>query len=102
MAGIGCTGNSFRHLKARTGRWVHRFVIYDGYGAVFAAMAAFSLWAGLHACPGRLVIVTLVGLYVAGSTAIFLAKTVIVRAANRLVPGYAHTVANQAEAAGHW
>jgi uncharacterized membrane protein YjjB (DUF3815 family) len=102
MAGIGCMGNGFRHLQARTGRWVHRFVIYDGYGTVLAAMAAFSLWAGGKAFPGWQVIATLIGLYLVGSTAIFLAKTVNVRAANRLVPGYADAVANQAEAAGHW
>jgi hypothetical protein len=95
-------GNGFRHLKTRTGRWVHRFVIYDGYGAVLAAMAALSLWSGGKAFPGWLVAVLLVGLYVVGSTAIFLAKTGIVRAANRLVPGYADTVAHQAESAGHW
>ncbi len=102
MAGIGCMGNGFRHLKTRTGRWVHRFVIYDGYGAVLAIMTAFSLWAGGRAFPGWLVTTLLVGLYVAGSTAIFLAKTVNVSAANHLIPGYADTVANQAEAAGLW
>jgi peptidoglycan/LPS O-acetylase OafA/YrhL len=102
MAGIGCLGNGFRHLKTRTGRWVHRFVIYDGYGAVLVVMAAFSLLAGGKAFPGWQVTAMLVGLYVAGSTAIFLAKSVNVRAANRLVPGYADMVANQAEAAGHW
>jgi hypothetical protein len=102
LGGIGCLGNGFRHLKARTGRWVHRFVIYNGYGAVFAAMAAFALWAGGKAVPGWLVTALLVGLYFAGSTAIFLAKTATVGIANRLVPGYTDMVASQPEAAGHW
>jgi hypothetical protein len=60
------------------------------------------LLAASHVFPGRVATAMLVGLYLAGSTAIFLAKTEIVRAANHLLPGYVDMVANQTEAAGHW
>src|SRR6186997_1596316 len=43
-AGLGCNLIGARQLVGQPPRWIHRFVIYAGYGATFGAMAAAGLW----------------------------------------------------------
>ncbi len=79
-----CSMTAARHLSNRPARWIHRFVIYAGYGATFAAMGAAGLWLDSREVPGRLAASVLIGAYLIGSAGIFVAKTVTVRqAANR-------------------
>jgi hypothetical protein len=87
-ASVGCALSAATRLFGRKVRWVHRFVIYTGYAATFAAMSVVALWLGSRTISGRFALVVLVLAYVAGSTAIFLAKTLIVRIAARTLPEY--------------
>jgi hypothetical protein len=75
----GCDATAIRNLFSRPTRWVHRFVIYSGYGTTFAWMGAGSVWLGAKAVPGRLTAGVLVGVFVAGSGCIFLAKLLTLR-----------------------
>jgi hypothetical protein len=80
IAACGCCLAGAWFLFFHTERWVHRFVIYAGYGTTFAAMSAASLrgW-GIFA---------LAGIWVVGSGAIFSAKSLTVRWAVKHVAGY--------------
>ncbi len=74
-----CSITAARHLSFRPPRWVHRFVIYAGYGATFAAMGAAGLWLDSREATGRVAACVFVGAYLIGSACIFAAKTVTVR-----------------------
>jgi hypothetical protein len=74
-----CSMTAARQLSARPPRWIHRFVIYAGYGATFASMGALGLWLESRAVPGRLAAGVLLGAYLIGSVCIFAAKTLSVR-----------------------
>ena len=69
---FGCDTNAARNLIARPARWVHRFVIYAGYGATFAGMGVASLWLQYRAVSGWLAIGVFVGAYAVGSVFIFI------------------------------
>jgi hypothetical protein len=86
---FSCGTIALRNLKDRPTRWVHRFVIYDGYAATFAAMAIAAVWLDERDSSVKLATVALIGIYVAGSGCIFIAKTLIVRTMVRRMPEYA-------------
>jgi hypothetical protein len=66
-AACGCCANAARNLFSRPTRWVHRFVIYAGYGATFAGMGAASLWLESRAMSGGLTVAVFIGVYALGS-----------------------------------
>jgi hypothetical protein len=86
---FSCGAIALRNLKDRPARWVHRFVIYDGYAATFASMAIAALLLDARDSTGERATAALIGIYVAGSGCIFLAKTLIVRAMVKRMPEYA-------------
>jgi hypothetical protein len=90
LGACGCYATGIRNLFSRPARWIHRFVIYTGYGSTFAGMAAISLWLAANATSGWLAAGALICAYMAGSACIFLAKTVIVRLIAGSTPEY-HT-----------
>jgi hypothetical protein len=101
-AACGCDATAARNLFTRPPRWVHRFVIYAGYGATFAAMGAAGLWLETWAVSGRLAAAFFVGAYVVGSAGIFLAKTLTVRLIAKTMPEYhASLAADQHGYDGH-
>src|SRR5450432_1547237 len=80
LAACGCCLGGAKFLFLRGERWVHRFVIYTGYGATFAVMGAASLRGyGVFA---------LTGVWVLGSAGIFATKSLTVRWAVKHIPGY--------------
>jgi hypothetical protein len=87
-AALGCGLSAALRLFARSTRWIHRFVIYDGYAATFALMGAAALFLSSRNLSGRLAAVILALTYIVGSLGIFLAKTLIVRVAARTMPEY--------------
>ncbi len=80
LAACACCLAGAWFLFFHTARWVHRFVIYTGYGATFAVMGAASL--------GGWGIFALAGIWVLGSAAIFAAKSLTVRWAVKHIAGY--------------
>lgn len=97
----GCGVNAARNLLARPARWVHRFVIYAGYEATFAAMAGAGVWLGPRAAAGRLAAIVFLVVYVIGSACVFLAKTLTLNRTARTMPEYhASLVAEQNGPAG--
>jgi hypothetical protein len=76
---FSCGAVATRQLKDRQSRWVHRYVIYAGYAATLAAMAIAALWLHEWSSAGLLATAVLIGIYLAGSGCIFLAKTLVVR-----------------------
>ncbi len=84
----GCGVVALRNLNRRLTRWIHRFVIYAGYTATFAAMAAAGLVLHARDAGGKLAAAAFVLVYVAGSVCIFVAKTMTVRSARKTIPGY--------------
>jgi hypothetical protein len=84
----GCGVVALRNLDRRLTRWVHRFVIYAGYVATFAAMAAAGLVLHAREASGKLAAVAFVLIYLAGSVGIFVAKTLTVRRARKTMPEY--------------
>ena len=98
----GCCGNAMRNLSARPPRWVHRFVIYAGYGATFAGMGAAGLWLESRAVSGWLAVGVFLGAYVLGSVCIFLAKTLTIRRTARTMPEYHASLAAGQDDAGYW
>jgi hypothetical protein len=85
---FGCGVVAARKLGERSTRWVHRFVIYAGYAATFAAMGIIGLWLHENAASGKLAAAVLIGVYAAGSLCIFAAKTLTVRMARKTMPEY--------------
>ena len=85
---FSCGTIAMRQLKDRPIRWVHRYVIYAGYAATLAAMANAAVW--LHARDSTSLVATgiLLGIYLAGSAVIFVAKTLIVRVMVKRMPEY--------------
>ena len=77
----GCGVVAVRKLSQRSERRVHRFVIYAGYAATFAAMGTAGLWLTARAASGKLAAAVFIGVYLAGSVCVFLAKTLTVRIA---------------------
>ncbi len=84
----GCGLNAARNLFFQPVRWIHRFTIYSGYGAVFAAMGAVTLGFEIHAVSVRVAATVLIVAYAIGSGCIFVAKTLIVRQALKTMPEY--------------
>jgi hypothetical protein len=101
-AACGSNVNAARQLLAHPARWIHRFVIYAGYGATFAAMAAASLWLDARGAAGWPAAGLLGGAWAIGSTCIFAAKTLTVRRASRTRPEYAASLADPQGQAGYW
>jgi hypothetical protein len=85
---FGCGVVAVRKLRERSTRWVHRFVIYAGYAATFAAMGITGLWLHEGAASGKLAAAVLSGVYAAGSLGIFAAKTLTVRNTKETMPEY--------------
>ena len=71
----GCGVVAVRHVEHRLERRVHRFVIYAGYAATFAAMGAVGLWLVAAEASGKVAAAVFVGVYIAGSAGVFVAKT---------------------------
>jgi hypothetical protein len=92
-AACGCHANAARYLFLRPARWIHRFVIYAGYGATFAGMGAAGLWLESRAASGWLAALVFIGVYVIGSAGIFLAKTLTVRRTATPMPEYLASLA---------
>lgn len=90
---FGCSGHAAHNLVRRPTRWVHRFVIYAGYGATFATMAVVGLWLAARGSSGWLIAGAFFGVYVVGSACIFLAKTLTVRFAVMTMPEYQASLA---------
>jgi hypothetical protein len=91
---FSCGTIAMRNLKDRPIRWVHRFVIYAGYAATFAAMAIAAVWLDARDSSGALAAAALFGIYAAGSGCIFVAKTLIVRSMFKRVPEYLASLAS--------
>ncbi len=72
---FGCGVVAVRNVNQGSTRWVHRFAIYAGYAATFAAMGTAGLWLHAQATTGKAAAATFIGIYVAGSVCVFLAKT---------------------------
>jgi hypothetical protein len=87
-AACGCGVNAANNLFRQPMRWVHRFVIYAGYGATFAGMGAVALRLGTWDASARLATAVFVGAYVAGSAGIFIAKTLTIRFTTKTRPEY--------------
>ncbi len=83
-----------QNLNFRPARWVHRFVIYAGYGGTFAAMAAAALWLDQRAAAGWLAVEVFAGVCVLGTGCIFLAKTLTIRCVTTIMPDYIASLAN--------
>jgi hypothetical protein len=84
----GCGVIAVRNLDRRSTRWVHRFVIYAGYAANFAAMGIAGLSLSARDSSGKLAAAVFIGIYVAGLPCIFLAKTLTVRIMRKTMPDY--------------
>ena len=84
----GCGVVSLRILDRRLTRWIHRFVIYAGYTATFAAMGVAGLMLHARDAGGKLAAAAFVVIYVAGSICIFVAKTLTVRSVRKTMPEY--------------
>jgi hypothetical protein len=84
----GCGVVALRNLDRRLTRWIHRFVIYAGYTATFAAMGAAGLVLHARDTGGKLAAAAFVLIYIAGSLCIFVAKTLTVRCAQKTMPEY--------------
>jgi hypothetical protein len=91
---FSCGTIARRNLKDRPIRWVHRFVIYAGYAATFAAMAIAALWLDARDSPGVVAAAALTGIYLAGSGCTFVAKTLIVRTTFKRMPDYLASLAS--------
>jgi hypothetical protein len=98
----GCFVTAARNLLAQPARWVHRFVIYAGYGATFALMGAGGLWLETRAIAGWPAAGMLVGVYAVGAAAIFLAKTLIVRRTAQTMPEYHDSLAAGQDGPDYW
>jgi hypothetical protein len=94
---FSCASIAFRNVKDRPARWVHRFVIYGGYAATFAAMAIAALLLGARDSSGKLAAAVFFGVYMLGSGSIFLAKTLIVLAMVKRMPDYAASLTSGSE-----
>jgi hypothetical protein len=84
----GCGAVAVRNLDRRPIRWIHRFVIYAGYAATFAAMGAAGLALHVQDAGEKLAAAVFILIYVAGSLCIFVAKTLTVRRARKTIPEY--------------
>ena len=84
----GCGVVAVRNLDHRATRWVHRFVIYAGYAATFAAMGCAGLWLYERDVSGKLAAAIFIGIFIAGSVCTFLAKTLTVRITRKTMPEY--------------
>jgi hypothetical protein len=98
----GSDAIALRNLSTRPTRWVHGFVIYAGYGATFAAMAAAGLWLESRTVSGRVGALVYVGCYVVGSVGIFVAKALTVRRTVKTMPEYHASLAAGQDGAGYW
>ena len=94
--------NAIRNLFFRPVRWIHRFTIYSGYGATFAAMGAAALYLQVRAASNRMAAIALVAVYLVGSACIFLAKTFTARRAIKTMPGYQASPKTDDDGRGYW
>jgi hypothetical protein len=101
-ASCGSGLNAIRNLFFRPIRWIHRFTIYSGYGATFAAMGAAALCMQVRAASNRTTAVALLAVYLIGSACIFLAKTFTVRRAIKTMPGYQASLKTDDDGRGYW
>lgn len=100
-AACGCCVIAARHLLGRPARWIHRFVIYAGYGATFGAMAAAGLWLDLRTATVGLAAIVLIGVWLIGSASIFIAKTLTVRFVAKTMPDYIAALGTD-PSGGYW
>ena len=98
----GCDWNAARNLFARPPRWIHRFVIYAGYGTTFTGMGAAALCLQSQAVSRWPAIGVLIAIYVLGSVGIFLAKTVTLRLIAETMPEYHDSLATVQDGFGYW
>jgi len=98
----GSSVNAARNLFTRPVRWVHRFAIYSGYGATFAAMGALALCLQTRAASGHFAVIACIAAYVIGSTCIFLAKTLTARRAAKTMLEYRASLNGGADNQGYW
>jgi len=94
--------NAIRNLSFRPIRWIHRFTIYSGYVATFAAMGAAALYLQVRAASNRMAAVALLAVYLVDSACIFLAKTFTVRRAIKTMPGYQASPKTDDDGRGYW
>lgn len=87
-ASAGCAASAGIRLFLRATRWIHRFVIYAGYAAVFAAMGIVALCLSSGNLSAMIATIALLLVYLLGSAGIFLAKTLTLRIAARTMPEY--------------
>jgi hypothetical protein len=104
FASVGCAVSAGMRLRAHSARWVHRFVIYAGYSAVFAAMGIVALSLSSRHTDGKVAWLVLVAAYIVGSFGIFLAKALIIRRAMHTIPEYQASLpsAAQNEGSSYW
>jgi hypothetical protein len=94
--------NGRRQLIDRPARWIHRFVIYTGYGMTLAAMGAAALWLAGRAASAWMTLGVFAAAYAIGSACIFLAKTLIVKRAVKTMPDYAATLTSGQGGQDYW
>jgi hypothetical protein len=91
---FSCGTTAIRNLTSRPIRWVHRFAIYAGYAATFAAMAIAAICLDARNSSGLLAAGILIATYAAGSLCVFITKTLIVRSImSRRLPEYIASLA---------
>jgi hypothetical protein len=97
-----CSLNAVRNLFGRPIRWIHRFTIYSGCGATFAAMGAVGLELQTRGAAGRWATAAFIGTYVIGSAGIFPAKTLAVRRAVKSMPQCQEPLGAGGDNQGYW
>lgn len=98
----GCYGNGARNLFVRPPRWIHRFVIYAGYGTTFTGMGAAALCLQSPAVSRWLTVAFLIMVYALGSLGIFLAKALTLRKIAKSMPEYHASLADAPDGFGYW
>jgi hypothetical protein len=104
-AACGCFLNAARYLSTRPTRWIHRYVIYAGYGSTFALMAGAGSPLEARSASGWTAAAVFFAIYVAGSVCIFVAKTLTVRRAVKTMPEYQSSLGGgpgEANAPTYW
>jgi len=87
IGALGCSVNALRTLVIHSVRWVHRFVIYTGYGATLSAMAVVGLGLAQHTVSALSAAGALRSVFFFGSAAIFIAKIITLKRTARVMPG---------------
>jgi hypothetical protein len=101
-ASCGCSLNAIRKLYFRPIRWIHRFTIYSGYGATFAAMGVVALELRVRGVSGWWAAAALIGSYTISSAGILLAKTLTARRAVSMMPEYQASLGASGDDQGYW